>query len=152
MHNKSVALVTGANQGIGLQIAKDLVGHGFTVLMGSRNFERGEAAAKEVGADALALQLDVTDQASIAAAAQRVRGEFGPPPLTSDDSVLLSHPRIGYVVAYGTAALIATVRGNAAWTQQYEQKALEGMDEIMEQLVRAEQGQVRRAARQTRRR
>ena len=45
MQNKPVALVTGANQGIGLQIAKDLVAHGFTVLVGSRNLERGEAAA-----------------------------------------------------------------------------------------------------------
>ena len=77
MHNKPVALVTGANQGIGLQIARDLVAHGFTVLIGSRNFERGEAAAKEVGPDAIALQLDVTDQASIAAAAERVRKELG---------------------------------------------------------------------------
>jgi NAD(P)-dependent dehydrogenase (short-subunit alcohol dehydrogenase family) len=77
MSDKSVALVTGANQGIGLQIAKDLVAHGFTVLMGSRNSERGEAAAKEVGQGAHALQLDVTDQASIAAAAERVRTEFG---------------------------------------------------------------------------
>ena len=49
MHTKSVALVTGANQGIGLQIAKDLATHGFTVLVGSRNLERGEAAAREVG-------------------------------------------------------------------------------------------------------
>ena len=77
MQNKPVALVTGANQGIGLQIAKDLVAHGFTVLVGSRNLERGEAAAKEVGPDARALQLDVTDQASIAAAAERIRNEFG---------------------------------------------------------------------------
>ena len=77
MHDKPVALVTGANQGIGLQIAKDLVAHGFTVLVGSRNLERGEAAAKEVGPDARALQLDVTDQASIAAAAERVRNELG---------------------------------------------------------------------------
>src|ERR1700729_2572149 len=77
MHNKPVALVTGANQGIGLQIAKDLVAHGFTVLVGSRNLERGLAAAKEVGPDARALQLDVTDQASIAAAAERVRSELG---------------------------------------------------------------------------
>jgi NAD(P)-dependent dehydrogenase (short-subunit alcohol dehydrogenase family) len=76
MSDKPVALVTGANQGIGLQIAKDLVGHGFTVLVGSRNLERGEAAAREVGPDAHALQLDVTDQASIAAAAKRVHGEF----------------------------------------------------------------------------
>ena len=77
MQDRPVALVTGANQGIGLQIAKDLTAHGFTVLVGSRNLERGEAAAKEVGADAHALQLDVTDPASIAAAAERVRGEFG---------------------------------------------------------------------------
>ncbi len=77
MQDKPVALVTGANQGIGLQIAKDLVAHGFTVMVGSRNLGRGEAAAKEVGPDARALQLDVTDQASIAAAAERVRKEFG---------------------------------------------------------------------------
>ena len=77
MQDKPVALVTGANQGIGLQIAKDLTAHGFTVLVGSRNLERGEAAAREVGPDAHAVQLDVTDSASIAAAAERVRSEFG---------------------------------------------------------------------------
>ncbi|MGH9445138.1 MAG: SDR family oxidoreductase [Terriglobia bacterium] len=75
--SKKIALVTGANKGIGLQIAKDLVAHGFTVLVGSRNIEHGEMAAKSVGADACALQLDVTNQASIAAAAERIRNEFG---------------------------------------------------------------------------
>lgn len=77
MHNKPVALVTGANQGIGLQIAKDLVAHGFTVLLGSRNFQRGEAAAKQIGPDARALQLDVTNPSSITAAAERIRKELG---------------------------------------------------------------------------
>jgi len=77
MQDKPVALITGANQGIGLQIAKDLVAHGFTVLVGSRNLERGEAAAKEVGPDARALQLDVTVQASITAAAERICKELG---------------------------------------------------------------------------
>ncbi len=77
MQDKPVALVTGANQGIGLQIAKDLVAHGFTVLVGSRNLERGEAAAKEVGPDARAIQLDVTDENSIVAAAKRIRSELG---------------------------------------------------------------------------
>jgi NAD(P)-dependent dehydrogenase (short-subunit alcohol dehydrogenase family) len=77
MQDKPVALVTGANQGIGLQIAKDLVAHGFTVLVGSRNLERGEAAAKDVGPHARALQLDVTEQASIAAAAERIRKDVG---------------------------------------------------------------------------
>jgi NAD(P)-dependent dehydrogenase (short-subunit alcohol dehydrogenase family) len=77
MEDKRVALVTGANQGIGLQIAKDLVAHGLTVLVGSRDLERGEAAAREIGSDAHAIQLDVTDRASIAAAAERIGREFG---------------------------------------------------------------------------
>jgi NAD(P)-dependent dehydrogenase (short-subunit alcohol dehydrogenase family) len=77
MKDKRVALVTGANQGVGFQVAKELVANGMTVLVGSRNFERGEAAAKEIGAGAIALQLDVTDRASIGAAAERIRKEFG---------------------------------------------------------------------------
>src|SRR6476620_1811811 len=77
MQDKPVALVTGANKGIGLQIAKDLAVHGFTVLVGSRNLEKGETAAKSVGVDARALQLDVTNQDSISAAAERIRSELG---------------------------------------------------------------------------
>ena len=77
MQQNQVALVTGANQGIGLQIAKDLASHGFTVLVGSRNLERGEAAAETIHGEAHALQLDVTDQASIARAADHIRNKFG---------------------------------------------------------------------------
>lgn len=77
MLDKPVALITGANKGIGLQIAKDLTTHGLAVLVGSRDFDHGETAAKSIGADAHAIQLDVTDQASIAAAAERIRREFG---------------------------------------------------------------------------
>ena len=77
MQDKRVALVTGANKGIGLQIAKDLVGHGFTVLVGARKLALGEAAAESIGPDAHAIQIDVTDQASITAAAERIRAEFG---------------------------------------------------------------------------
>ena len=77
MQDKRIALVTGANQGVGLQVARELVANGVTVLVGSRNFERGETAAKEIGPGAIALQLDVTDRASIAAAAESIRKEFG---------------------------------------------------------------------------
>jgi NAD(P)-dependent dehydrogenase (short-subunit alcohol dehydrogenase family) len=77
MNDKRVALITGANQGIGLQIAKELAAKGFTVLVGSRDLARGEGAARTIDGDARALQLDVTDQASIAAAAKRVREELG---------------------------------------------------------------------------
>ena len=77
MDDRRVALVTGANKGIGLQIAKDLVARGLTVLVGSRDPAKGETAAREIGEGAHAIQLDVTDQASIAAAAARIRSEFG---------------------------------------------------------------------------
>lgn len=77
MPDKRIALITGANQGVGLQVAKELVAHGYTVLVGSRSFEKGEAAAGQIGPDAHAIQLDVTDHASITAAAERIRKEFG---------------------------------------------------------------------------
>ncbi|CAM2154762.1 SDR family NAD(P)-dependent oxidoreductase [Pararobbsia alpina] len=75
-HNR-IALVTGANQGVGRQVAKELAANGVTVLVAARDFAKGEAAAKEIGRGAIAFQLDVTDKASISAAAERVRHEFG---------------------------------------------------------------------------
>jgi NAD(P)-dependent dehydrogenase (short-subunit alcohol dehydrogenase family) len=77
MQDKRIALITGANQGVGLQVARELVARGLTVLVGSRDLARGEAAAKSIGPGALALQLDVTDRASIAAAAERIGQELG---------------------------------------------------------------------------
>lgn len=77
MHDKRIALVTGANQGVGFQVAKELVASGATVMVGSRNFSRGEEAARQIGPGAIALQLDVTDRGSIADAAERIRNEFG---------------------------------------------------------------------------
>ena len=77
MHDNRVALVTGANQGVGFQVAKELVASGVTVLVGSRDLGRGDAAATEIGPGAVALQIDVTEGASITAAARRIREEFG---------------------------------------------------------------------------
>ena len=77
MQDRRIALVTGANQGVGRQVAKELVANGLTVLVGSRNLARGEAAATEIGPGAIPLQLDVTDRVSIATAAERIRKEFG---------------------------------------------------------------------------
>ncbi|MBN9415291.1 dehydrogenase [bacterium SCN 62-11] len=74
---KTIALITGANQGIGLQIAKDLAAHGYTVLVGSRDLARGQAAAQTIPGDARPIQLDVTDQTSVLAAGALVEKEFG---------------------------------------------------------------------------
>jgi NAD(P)-dependent dehydrogenase (short-subunit alcohol dehydrogenase family) len=72
-----IALITGANQGIGFQIAKDLAAKGLTVLVGSRNLANGEAAARDIGKNAHAIQIDVTDQKSIDAAAARIEKDYG---------------------------------------------------------------------------
>jgi NAD(P)-dependent dehydrogenase (short-subunit alcohol dehydrogenase family) len=77
MPHPRIALITGANQGIGLHVARELATTGVTVLVGSRNFERGETAAGQIGPNATAIQLDVTADASVAAAAERIRSEFG---------------------------------------------------------------------------
>src|ERR1700722_11378475 len=76
MPDTKIALVTGANKGIGLQIVKDLAAHQFTVLLGSRDLQRGHAAAQTVDGTAEAVQLDVTDPASITAAAQRITSDY----------------------------------------------------------------------------
>jgi len=70
--NDSTALVTGANKGIGKEIARLLVEAGLTVYVGSRDAGRGARAVKEIGGDTRLLLLDVTDSDSIAAAARHV--------------------------------------------------------------------------------
>lgn len=75
--NSRIALITGANQGIGLQIATDLAANGLTVLLASRNPDRGKAAAQTVAGDVHPIQLDVTDEASIHAAVAEVEQRFG---------------------------------------------------------------------------
>jgi NAD(P)-dependent dehydrogenase (short-subunit alcohol dehydrogenase family) len=68
----STALITGATSGIGKEIARQLAALGWTVLLGARDVERGERAAAEVGGRVL--PLDVTDPASVSAAAAAVPG------------------------------------------------------------------------------
>jgi len=74
---KKVALVTGANTGIGFQIAKALSDNGYTVYLGSRNLQKGEAAAAEIGGETKAIQLDITDNNSINVAVTKIESEFG---------------------------------------------------------------------------
>ena len=75
-----IALITGANKGIGLEIARQLGTQGITVLIGARDEKRGSEAAEKLQAeniDAHAVQLDVTNQQSIDAAAKHIESEFG---------------------------------------------------------------------------
>jgi NAD(P)-dependent dehydrogenase (short-subunit alcohol dehydrogenase family) len=77
--DRPVALVTGGNKGIGRAIVTGLAHAGFTVLLGARNAERGQAAAAELSAEGNVrfVQLDVTAQRDVDAAAARIATEFG---------------------------------------------------------------------------
>lgn len=106
MEEKRVALVTGANQGIGLQIAKDLAARGLTVLVGSRDLAKGEAAAAEIGPNAHALQIDVTDESSISAAAKRIGAEFGRLDILMNNAgISRARPNQGFEIAVRTNLL-----------------------------------------------
>src|SRR5262249_36623904 len=76
----TVALITGANKGIGYQTARLLGARGMTVLAAARDAGRGqetERALRDAGADTRFVQLDVTDEASVTSAAKLVEAEFG---------------------------------------------------------------------------
>lgn len=77
---RQVALITGANKGIGFEVARQLGTLGWRVLVGSRDANRGAAAAevlKAQGIEARFEELDVTDDLSIAAAAHRIGTDPG---------------------------------------------------------------------------
>jgi NAD(P)-dependent dehydrogenase (short-subunit alcohol dehydrogenase family) len=76
----TIALITGANKGIGLETARLLGARGMTVLLGCRDEERGRAAEADLragGADAHAIGLDVTDEDGVRAAAKRIDDTYG---------------------------------------------------------------------------
>ncbi|MEH3112321.1 SDR family NAD(P)-dependent oxidoreductase [Pedobacter terrae] len=77
INENKVALVSGANTGVGFQIAKALVENGYTVYVGSRDPQKGKAAAEELGESAIAIQLDITDNESIRTAVKAIEDEFG---------------------------------------------------------------------------
>jgi NAD(P)-dependent dehydrogenase (short-subunit alcohol dehydrogenase family) len=80
MNTKRIALITGANKGIGFETARQLGQQQVTILLGARDAAKGEAAAARLrgeGLDVRALPLDVTDTESIRQAVDRVAQEFG---------------------------------------------------------------------------
>jgi NAD(P)-dependent dehydrogenase (short-subunit alcohol dehydrogenase family) len=79
-HKGKIALVTGANKGIGHEVARQLGLQGVTVLIGARNANLGEEAAARLRAesiDATFIELDVTNPATVATAVDTIRQKYG---------------------------------------------------------------------------
>jgi NAD(P)-dependent dehydrogenase (short-subunit alcohol dehydrogenase family) len=75
-----VALVTGANRGLGKETVRQLAARGAVVVLGSRDFDRGEAAAEElaaVGTKPIPVRLDVTDAGSVQDVAEWLNSAYG---------------------------------------------------------------------------
>jgi len=71
----TITLITGANKGLGFETARQLIDAGHTVYLGCRDDGRGRAAAQSLGGRFI--ELDVTSDASVAAAAEKLRAEAG---------------------------------------------------------------------------
>jgi NAD(P)-dependent dehydrogenase (short-subunit alcohol dehydrogenase family) len=78
MRNAKTALVTGANKGIGFEVARELARMGFRVFLGARNVEAGRAATRKLSdkGEVTFLEIDVADASSIRRAAEEVAGQI----------------------------------------------------------------------------
>ena len=80
MNEKKIALITGANKGIGFETARQLGQQGVKILLGARDREKGERAAEKLRRekiDASAIVLDANDPVSIQTAAKEIEKEYG---------------------------------------------------------------------------
>jgi NAD(P)-dependent dehydrogenase (short-subunit alcohol dehydrogenase family) len=98
----TTTLITGANKGLGFETARRLIEAGHTVYVGSRDVERGRAAAERLGARLV--HVDVTDDASVDAAAATIEADGGLDVLINNAGIELRSPDGAVVDAEGTTA------------------------------------------------
>jgi NAD(P)-dependent dehydrogenase (short-subunit alcohol dehydrogenase family) len=104
---KKIALVTGANKGIGKEVARQLGKAGMTVYVGARDLKRGQAAADELkadGVDVAVVQLDVTNDDSVKGAVATIEKQHG------KLDVLVNNAGIADMAAAGLSEPLESVR------------------------------------------
>lgn len=117
----TTTLITGANTGLGKETARQLVRAGHTVYVGARNPERGRAAAEEIGARFV--QLDVTDDASVTAAFERIAAAGGLDVLINNAGIA-KRIQGGSVEALDGASVLEVFDTNAVGIVRVTQAAL----------------------------
>ena len=100
----TTTLITGANKGLGFETARQLIAVGHTVYVGSRDLERGQRAAARLGAGARLALIDVTDDASVAAAAKSVEADGGLDVLVNNAGIEARTPDNGVIGAADVTA------------------------------------------------
>jgi NAD(P)-dependent dehydrogenase (short-subunit alcohol dehydrogenase family) len=133
-HKGKIALITGANKGIGFEVARQLGAEGISVLVGARNPQLGEAAVlklRAAGADAQFIELDVTKPETITKAAEQIRAQYdrldilvnnagvldkgdGPPSVADPDAVRRVLDVNFFGVLAVTQAMLPLVRNSAS--------------------------------------
>jgi NAD(P)-dependent dehydrogenase (short-subunit alcohol dehydrogenase family) len=106
MTRMTTTLITGANKGLGYEAARRLIDAGQQVWIAARDEQRGRQAAEELGARFV--QLDVTDDASVAAAAERVAGEGGIDVLVNNAGIVGSRNGVAETTPDDVADVLAT--------------------------------------------
>ncbi|MEU3345111.1 SDR family oxidoreductase [Streptomyces sp. NPDC006700] len=100
----TTTLITGANKGLGYETARRLIAAGHTVYVGSRDEARGRDAAERLGDGARAVQLDVTDDASVTAAVRTIEADGGLDVLVNNAGVEAREPDNGVAGAADVTA------------------------------------------------
>src|SRR3954471_23942730 len=104
-----VAVVTGANSGLGLSTARELARHGAHVVLACRNQEKGRAALEDIGANAELAELDLASLYSVKAFAEHFLGTHDGLDLLINNAGLMAPPRgmtaDGFEMQFGTNVL-----------------------------------------------
>lgn len=92
---KKTILITGANRGIGLEIARQMADLNWQVIVAARNLHSAEEVSSQLGHDAVAVQLDVTDENSIRMAAEKVGEKFGQLDVLVNNAAIMGNASMG---------------------------------------------------------